>query len=266
MAVVFNNNNIHNFYYENHDCDRVYWNDKLVFQKDSLSPFFIELSSGDSVRIYNSVYPVEKTLYYSRDGISWTQWGSQTILSMNTIGYRWYFKSNSTTPFYDSSEGSAVPPFDIRPYPSSTGNGKVKLGGRLISLFNNANIPEFACVEMFRGNVSYQSVIEDISELIFPDSTAAFCYAGMFAGRTGINKLPKLPATSLATRCYYNMFKGCTNIKLSTTQTSEYNKEFRIPSTGTGSASSDSLNDMFLNTGGTFAGTPDINTTYYTNN
>jgi hypothetical protein len=34
----------------------------------------------------------------------------------------------------------------------------------------------------------------------------------------------------------------------------------------TGVAASDALLGMFLNTGGTFVGTPTINTTYYTEN
>ena len=31
----------------------------------------------------------------------------------------------------------------------------------------------------------------------------------MFAGCTSLVSVPKLPATTLAERCYYNMFNGC---------------------------------------------------------
>ena len=59
------------------------------------------------------------------------------------------------------------------------------------------------------------------------------------------------------------MFNGCTKIKLSSTQTEEYTQEYRIPTFGTGTTAIDALTDMFASTGGTFTGTPSINTTYY---
>ena len=59
------------------------------------------------------------------------------------------------------------------------------------------------------------------------------------------------------------MFNGCTGLKLSSTQTGEYTQEYRIPSSGTGTTASNALTDMFASTGGTFTGTPSINTTYY---
>ena len=56
---------------------------------------------------------------------------------------------------------------------------------------------------------------------------------------------------------------SCTNIKLSTTKTGEYQTAYRIPKSGTGTAATIALSNMFVNTGGTFTGTPEINTTYY---
>ena len=62
------------------------------------------------------------------------------------------------------------------------------------------------------------------------------------------------------------MFYGCTALKLSSTQTGEYTQEYRIPSSGTGTTTTNALNDMFTSTGGTFTGTPKVNTTYYLSN
>ena len=59
------------------------------------------------------------------------------------------------------------------------------------------------------------------------------------------------------------MFQGCTSLKLSSSKTDEYTQEYRIPSSGTGTIATDALNGMFSSTGGTFTGTPSINTTYY---
>ena len=92
------------------------------------------------------------------------------------------------------------------------------------------------------------------------------CYMRMFDGCTGLIQAPDLPATMLATYCYGYMFNGCTSLKLSSTQTGEYTVIYRIPSSGTGTTATNALNNMFASTGGTFTGTPEINTTYYLSN
>lgn len=89
------------------------------------------------------------------------------------------------------------------------------------------------------------------------------CYASMFWGCYKLVSIPALPATTLAENCYSSMLSNCSRIKLSETQTDEYTQAYRIPASGTGETASGALSSMFLSTGGTFTGTPSINTTYY---
>ena len=97
-----------------------------------------------------------------------------------------------------------------------------------------------------------------------PATTLAYnCYAYMFQGCTNLMSAPSLPATTLVEGCYFYMFQGCTNIKLSTTASGTYTKLYRIPKSGTGTTAEYALDNMFADTGGTFADTPEINTTYY---
>lgn len=137
---------------------------------------------------------------------------------------------------------------------------------------------------MFGGCVSLVTPPPELPATVLTD----YCYAGMFAdcmqlttvpkllattlaegcyqtmfNRTGITIPPKLPVTTMPPRCYTYMFGNCTNIKLSETQTDEYARPYRIPTSGEGTASSDSVYSMFFNTGGTFEDTPNINQTYY---
>ena len=93
-----------------------------------------------------------------------------------------------------------------------------------------------------------------------------YCYQGMFRDCTSLTQAPALPATTLAIGCYNVMFRGCTSLKFSSTQTGEYTVAYRIPTTGTGTTAMSALTDMFISTGGTFTGTPEINTTYYLSN
>ena len=102
---------------------------------------------------------------------------------------------------------------------------------------------------------------------VLPATTlASSCYQYMFKGCTSLIQAPSLPATTLTASCYNTMFQGCTSLKLSSTQTEEYTVAYRIPTAGTGTTATVALNDMFTNTGGTFTGTPTINTTYYLSN
>ena len=114
----------------------------------------------------------------------------------------------------------------------------------------------------------YEYMFSGCSSLIqapeLPATTlAANCYAFMFYECPSLIQAPELPATTLAFRCYKDMFSSCTSLKLSETKTEEYIQEYRIPSSGDGTTSLDSLDRMFYSTGGTFTGTPNINTTYY---
>ena len=89
------------------------------------------------------------------------------------------------------------------------------------------------------------------------------CYSNMFYGCTGLTTAPSLPATTLAASCYTFMFSRCTKIRLSSTASNVYTKTYRIPKSGIGTDVTNSMYNMFANTGGTFKGTPEINTTYY---
>lgn len=95
---------------------------------------------------------------------------------------------------------------------------------------------------------------------------SAYCYEAMFYNCTSLTTAVNLPATTLQEHCYYMMYGGCTNLKISETSTGSYTYNFRIPKTGTGTTASRAMDYMFSYTGGTFTGTPSINTTYYTTN
>ena len=117
-------------------------------------------------------------------------------------------------------------------------------------------------------NICYHNMFQGCTSLTqapaLPATTLANgCYNSMFMRCYGLTQVPALPATTLATGCYSSMFYGCTSIKLSSTKTDEYTQEYRIPSSGNCTTAENSLRDMFASTGGSFNGTPSINTTYY---
>ena len=119
-------------------------------------------------------------------------------------------------------------------------------------------LADYCYTSMFQGCTSLTS-----APALPATTLAIYCYGGMFYDCTALTTAPELPATTLARSCYRGMFYGCKKIKLSTTQTGEYQTAYRIPTSGTGTTANYALTSMFYNTGGTFKGTPSINTTYY---
>ena len=63
------------------------------------------------------------------------------------------------------------------------------------------NMREQSWSSMFQGAKG----LTDISEIVFPDTTAERCYHNMFR-RTSITEPPILPATAMSKECYYCMF------------------------------------------------------------
>ena len=129
-----------------------------------------------------------------------------------------------------------------------------------------ARAPELPATTM--ASYCYQGMFSSCTSLTqapeLPATTIArSCYQSMFYDCASLTQIPELPATTMEVQCYATMFNGCTSLKLSETKTEEYIQEYRIPSSGNGTASSDALTRMFNSTGGAFAGTPQINTTYY---
>ena len=89
------------------------------------------------------------------------------------------------------------------------------------------------------------------------------CYQYMFSRCTSLTQIPELPATTLAFCCCERMFWKCRSLKLSSIKTDKYIQEYRTPSSEPGVIVHAALADMFVDTGGTFTRTPEINTTYY---
>ena len=124
---------------------------------------------------------------------------------------------------------------------------------------NLTTAPELPATTLARA--CYQRMFYDCTNLTrtpeLPATTLkSNCDAQMFRGCTNLTTAPELPATTLASSCYYIMFKGCSKLKVNITSGT---KIFTCPSTIPPAA----VDDMFLETGGTFTGTPTTGNTYY---
>lgn len=238
-----------------------------------------------TLKTNNTTKNWDGTLEYSTDATNWNTWNGTEISSS---GSKLYLRGTGNTKISDGSPNS-------RFIFTGTGTLKIACEGNIENLLDYETIsagghPTMAndCyANMFLNckslttapalpattlaNGCYYQMFYGCTSLTtapeLPATTLAeYCYRYMFYGCTSLTTAPELPATTLAVECYQGMFYGCTKIKLSTTQTGEYQTAYRIPKSGTGTTASDALYNMFVSTGGTFTGTPEINTTYYTSN
>lgn len=172
-------------------------------------------------------------LYYSTDTKTWVEWTGTEVNATEVGGtYALYF--------------------------GGTGNTKITGGFSNKWTLSGSSI---SCTGNIESLLDYEIVAAGQHPMM-----ANNCYSDMFYGCSSLTTAPSLPATTLAISCYSSMFRDCTSIKLAISKSSEYDKEYRIPKLGNGVTATSALNNMFRATGGTFTGTPSINTTYYTSN
>lgn len=122
---------------------------------------------------------------------------------------------------------------------------------------------EANCFQGFTGLLNFSEVLQSAPSFLATNLSAG-CYTAMYATCVNLVTLPKLPASVIPYGAYYNMFAGCPKIMLSETQSDDYPTPYRIPFAKDAEDVEDgALGGMFVDTGGTFTGTPEPNTTYY---
>lgn len=117
--------------------------------------------------------------------------------------------------------------------------------------------------QMYYNCTSLVNIIGTLSTITTYNTS---CFYRMFRGCTKLETLCALSGTTFSNTCCQEMYYGCTKILMSTTQTGNYQTDYRLPTTGTGTVDTNSFLNMFTSTSGTFKGTPTVNTTYYTSN
>ena len=230
------------------------------------------------------------TLEYSTDTSSWSTWtgnstlnahynGSEYVLYLRGTGNT-YITGNSVAHKWSLSGIAGIKIACIGNIENLLDYATVASGGHPTMADHCYNYMFRDCTSLTQApelpaktlaNHCYASMFFGCTGLTqapaLPATTLAnYCYRFMFCNCASLTQAPALPATTLANNCYQQMLQGCTGLKLSSTQTGEYTVAYRIPTTGTGTTATDALSNMFTSTGGTFTGTPEINTTYYLSN
>lgn len=230
--------------------DKAYLGSELVWQKSSPVPEIKALkfvSEGvqtlgvDNTGLGGVINPVFE---YSTDGTNWSSWditttlsfgngtdlyirGMNTQLSANTTYTQFVFSTNS--PVYCSGNVMHLYDYtqDLLTFPN------LQFG--LKNLFYNATPlvtpPSLPATTL--ASSAYENMFYNCYNLVkapaLPSLTMTEnCYKQMFRNCTSLVEIPALPATTLASNCYRSMFDYCTKIKVSETQSSEYQNEYNV--------------------------------------
>ena len=144
-------------------------------------------------------------LEYSTDGSTWTDCSSGVTVTLENIGDKVAFRGNNTS-------------FSHNKKHIFTFTGQCYIYGNIMSLLESATFAtatELKTSFVFWFLFHNQSALYNhpINELLLPATTlTSDCYEEMFSGCTNITKAPDLPATTLADLCYAWMFSGCTSL------------------------------------------------------
>lgn len=173
-------------------------------------PLTFNILSAGTINWTASSTKFTKTIKYKLNNGGWTSITSNTSSSAPKInvveGDKIQFKGNNTqyatgTSAYNSFSGSTA---------------SFEAEGNIMSLIygdnfkNNLAISKtYAFFRLFRGCTKLVSA----ENLVLPATTlASNCYANMFYGCSSLTTAPALPATTLANSCYLGMFFSCTSL------------------------------------------------------
>lgn len=208
---------------------------------------FTAQQASSSITLSKQGSPTELQLEYrTNTNTNWQNYTLGTQINLANIG-DWVEMRNRGLQT-STNTGAEMHKFAMTGKIAASGNIQYLLDktGELLSAH------EYCYNEMFDGCTSLTTAPE------LPATTLGkYCYYSMFRGCTSLTTAPELPATTLADSCYHGMFYNCISLKVN--QNGAGTKIFTCPrNIGTTSA----VNDMFLATAGTFAGTPTAGRTY----
>ena len=144
-----------------------------------------------------------KVQYSIDEGDTWQDYTSEQLITLNNVGDMVQFKSNDISRYAVSSNN--------RSYFTVTGNCYVY--GNILSLvnFNKTLSYNYTFLGLFKDCSTIKN--HDSNKLLLPATTLrSYCYYEMFSGCSGLTRAPALPATTLTNGCYNQMFYNCTNL------------------------------------------------------
>ena len=156
-----------------------------------------------------SMTPAITMQYNTYDGTGWKPYTSGTAITLSATGDKVSFRGDNNT--------LASEPYSYGSSKFST-TGKCFIYGNIMSLLYSNDyatattlIGDYTFCSLFSQNTNIYS--HSSKALVLPATTlTTMCYYQMFINCRNLTSAPMLPATTLADNCYTSMFYGCMNL------------------------------------------------------
>ena len=168
---------------------------------------FTAQEPGSTVKLTKVGSAPAVNLQTSTDGISWTPYTVNDVITLANVDDKVYFKA------VGSNEKMTTGYSDYNNFEMT---GKIAASGNVNSLLEEDE--QTARTMSLEGkNYTYTYMFSNCASLTqapeLPATTLADnCYSYMFQGCTALTKAPTLPATTLNIYCYQFMFQRCTSL------------------------------------------------------
>ena len=164
---------------------------------------------------------ISRTIQYSKNKHTWNtisfgNFSDKDIPESYKVsllaGEKLYLKGSNSA--YCTNDGANYCSININ-------EGLVNIYGNIMSLIYDDNFygktvltEPYSFSNLFKRELNMNQYIKDASNLILPATTlASYCYKNMFSGCRLLKSAPELPATTLAEGCYSYMFWFCGLLK-----------------------------------------------------
>ena len=216
---------------------------------------FTAEQANSTVQLTKTWSPTVVTLETSTDWSTWTTYTIWDTITLTNVGDKVYWRNTSETDtWFSLSSGN---------YYMFVMSGSIAWSGDANYLLNKNSTTTASAYCYYK--LFYNCTSLTTTPSLLATTLGGYCYYQMFRWCTALTTITSLPAINLQNYCYWFMFYGCTLVKLSTTQTWEYQTGYRIPTTWTWTTATNALSNMFYGTWWTSTSVT-INTTYYTSN
>ena len=173
---------------------------------DALATPLTIVASADDASVF---YDRDKTIEYTVDnGATWISTSGFTSIVLSNAGDKVSFRGENDS-YYKYNGGSVIRCSETPP---------CTVYGNIMSMVSSDSFPTETTIT---GTYAFHSFfiaqhgidIDPQKALVLPATTlASQCYYQMFQYCTSLTKAPELPATTLAYGCYYGMFALCSSL------------------------------------------------------
>lgn len=180
---------------------KAYQGSELVWEKPTVNNALIFTAKQANSTIGLANKSSNQTVEYSTDNATWNTMTTATTITLATIGDKVYLRGVLSANNTSSN------------YTRFTLSGNIKASGNINYIWNYNNLD--AALKNYCGYYMFSgcTALTDIAELELPATTLAErCYSQMFRGCSNFTTAPELPATTLASYCYNSMFQYCTSL------------------------------------------------------